>query len=91
MYIEIPEETVRRMREVAEGKDDFLAELLGNLLARHCGDAPKRATLADLGSHAREANASTPPPPLEIDNTSIISRDILNVEFADYLISRIEK
>ena len=52
MYIKVPEELVRQMYEFALTKDDFLAELLGNLLERFDHNPPPFKTMDELLRHA---------------------------------------
>ena len=91
MYIEVPENLARRIYELAKGDDERLAELLGVVIDKYDEDPPKWATLGDLQRHAREAvkRYKTDSPTHIVANDSR-SRQIVNAEFADHLVSRVE-
>lgn len=88
MTIDIPEDVVLRLEQLAEQRDTDLGDLLRDMIERYAnersgGDKPW-ATLADLARHAKEMNMASPEPV----NTAKRSREILNTEYVDYLKSR---
>ena len=65
MSIKIPEELVRQMHEFALTRDDFLAELLGDLLRRFDHNPPPFKTMDELLRHVevlreQERTAASP-------------------------------
>lgn len=89
-YIRIPEELARQLYAIAEREDAELAKSVGEMIESQSDDRPW-ATMADLVRHsdmvnARRDNNSSP----EMVDDAACSREILNAEFADYLLSRMD-
>ena len=85
MMIDIPEEIIRQLEQLAERHDVEVVVLLEQLIKRYTPEK-KWATLADLARNAKEANMASPEPV----NTAERSREILNTEYVDYLKSRVD-
>ncbi len=89
MFIEVPENLVRRIHELAQGEDENLAELLGIIIESYDLNPPKWATLGDLHRHAAEARKRMKRlPEAEIVDTTASSRDFLSTKLTDYLLER---
>ncbi|MBZ0305744.1 MAG: hypothetical protein K8I82_06720 [Anaerolineae bacterium] len=86
MFINIPEDIVRRLEKLAQQEDATVGDVLENLLNRYMPE-PQSGSLADMARNAREASLSSPQP---VD-TAERSRSILNTEFADYLKGRMDR
>ncbi len=88
MTIDIPQDIAQRLEALAERQDTDIGALLRDLLERYAeerdSDEKRRATTADFARNALAAGLSSPHP---VD-TAGRSREILNTEFADYLIRR---
>ena len=91
MYIEVPENLARRIHKLAQGEDECLAELLGIVIDRYDANPPKYATLGDLQRHAQETikRYETDRPAHAVE-TAPRGREVLSVDFADNLASRVE-
>ncbi len=91
MTIDIPQDIAQRLEALAECQDTDIGALLRDLLERYAeerdSDEKQWATLADLARHAKELNMASPEPV----NTAARSREILNIEYAEYLQSRIDR
>lgn len=89
-YIQIPEEMARKLHAIAEREDTELAKSVGEMIEAQSDDRPW-ATLGDLELFAREARKRmNGDSSSEMVDDSARSREILNTEFADYLISRVD-
>lgn len=89
MYIEVPENLVRRIHELAQGEDENLAELLGIVIESYDANPPKWATLGDLQRHAAEARKRMKRlPEAEIVHATTSSREFLNTQLTDYPLER---
>ncbi len=88
MTIDIPEDVALRLEQIAQQRDTDLGDLLRDMIERYAKerttDEKPWATLADLARNAKEAGLASPHPV----NTAGRSREILNTEYADYLIRR---
>ena len=89
MAIDIPQDISLRLQEIAQRQDMDVGDLLRDMIKRYGnerdnGDSGQYATWGDLLESARTAGLSTPEP---VDTASR-SREILNTEYADYLIER---
>ncbi|MCE2473757.1 MAG: hypothetical protein J4G18_18015 [Anaerolineae bacterium] len=88
MTIDIAEDVALRLEALAKSKDADISDLLRDMIESYedKGNARHKrwATGADFARNAKAAGLASPEP---VD-TSARSREILNTEFADYLIRR---
>ncbi len=88
MTIDIAEDIALRLEALAKAKDADISDLLRDMIESYeaeCAAKQKRwATGAEFARNAKAAGLASPEP---VD-TSERSREILNTEFADYLIRR---
>ena len=85
MLMNIPDDIVQRLNQLAQQEDTSVEELLKHLIDEY---TPKQSTgtLAALAKNALNAGLATEQ---EVD-TAEQSRSILNTEYSDYLKSRID-
>jgi hypothetical protein len=84
MHMDIPESVAQRLARLAQERGTTVGEVLESLLNRYEPEVPP-GSLAALARNAREAGLSTPGP---VD-TSARSREILDTEYADSLLKRL--
>lgn len=84
MKIEISDEVGLQLEQFAEERNLTIDELICAMLERYDVKRCKGVTLADLAANAAEANLAT----AETDENAENGRDILNSEYAKYLIER---
>lgn len=94
MILDIPEDISLQLAEMAQRQNEEIDELLRNMIKRYVTEGNtadgsvesdrRYATWGDLLKSAHEAGLASPEP---VD-TAARSREILQTEYADYLVKR---